>query len=162
MDTHSKNPYLNTEIVIELFPTFVFFAANFFWDFRVATFATLGATILATALGIGMHRRLPLIAIAASIITLCLLGASLLFDNEDFVKIRPTVGKLLFASALFAGMFVKPTFLERVLGTVLSMTTTGWTVLHASWIGFGVFRAVANEFVWRLAQTETWVWYKTL
>ena len=162
MAARSRSPYLNTELVIELFPAFVFFAVNFLWDFRTATVATLGATILAVVSGILLHRRLPLIAIAASVITLCLGGASLLFESEEFVKIRPTVGKLLFAAALFVGMFARPTFLERVLGTILSMTPRGWSVLHMSWIGFGVLRAAANEFVWRLMETDTWVWFNTV
>ena len=162
MVVKSKNPYLNSEIVVELLPTFVFFFVNYFWDFRTATIVTLIASVLAVAAGLILHRKLPLIAIAAAVITLCLGGASLIFDNEDFVKMRPTVGKLLFAAALFVGMYAKPTFLERVLGNILSISTKGWAVLHYSWIGFGLLRAAANEIVWRMAETDSWVLYKTL
>ena len=74
MAARSRSPYLNTELVIELFPAFVFFAVNLLWDFRTATVATLGATILAVVSGILLHRRLPLIAIAVVTVVVCCLG----------------------------------------------------------------------------------------
>ena len=154
--------YLNQEIIIELFPTVVFFLTNFVWGFRAATIAVIIATVISVALGYLLKKRVPLIAVATLAIVLSLGAASLYFNDETFVKVKPTVGKCLFASALLVGLLLKPSFLERVLSSQISLTAAGWRMLTYAWIAFALTTAIVNEVVWRNMSTDNWVLYKTI
>ena len=154
--------YLNQEIIIELFPTVVFFLTNFVWGFRAATIAVIIATIISVALGYLLKKRVPLIAVATLAIVLSLGAASFYFNDETFVKVKPTVGKCLFASALLVGLLLKPSFLERVLSSQISLTAAGWRMLTYAWIAFALTTAIVNEVVWRNMSTDNWVLYKTI
>ena len=153
--------FLSRTVLFELGPTLVFFATNAFWGLAAATAAVMAATLLAVALGIVLDRRVPVIALATLTIVLILGGASLVFDDETFIKIRPTVGSCLFALALLVGLLFKPSFLERALGIQLQLTMKGWRVLTGFWIAFALFLAAINELVWRTMPTDTWVSIKT-
>jgi intracellular septation protein len=153
--------YLNRHVLLELFPAAVFFVANWIWGLMPATAAVIAATLLAVALGLVLERRVPALAVATLAIVLLLGGAGLLLDDARFVKMKPTVGKLLFAAALAVGLAFRPSFLERALGAQLSLTPTGWRVLTFAWIGFALLTAAANEAVWRNLDSDTWVAVKT-
>ena len=154
--------YLNRQILLELSPTAVFFVVNYGWGLMPATAAVMAATFAAVGIGLALEGRVPTIAVVTLVIVLVLGGASLVFDSEVFIKIRPTVGNGLFAAALAAGLFFRPSFLVRALGRQLKLSDTGWRVLTLCWIGLALSLALLNEFVWRAMDTDTWVTFKTL
>ena len=153
--------FLNRNILLELAPTLVFFTVNFGWGLMPATAAVMLATLVAVAAGLWLNGRVPVIAVAALVIVLVLGGAGLLLNDEVFIKMKPTVGNGLFAIALLAGLFFRPSFLVRALGEQLKMNEQGWRVLTACWIGFALCLAGLNEIVWRTQETDTWVAFKT-
>ena len=154
--------YLNRQILLELSPTAVFFVVNYGWGLMPATAAVMAATFAAVGIGLALEGRVPTIAVVTLVIVLVLGGASLAFDSEVFIKIRPTVGNGLFAAALAAGLFFRPSFLVRALGRQLKLSDTGWRVLTLCWIGLALSLALLNEFVWRAMDTDTWVTFKTV
>ena len=154
--------YLNRQILLELSPTAVFFVVNYGWGLMPATAAVMAATFAAVGIGLALAGRVPTIAVVTLVIVLVLGGASLAFDSEVFIKIRPTVGNGLFAAALAAGLFFRPSFLVRALGRQLKLSDTGWRVLTLCWIGLALSLALLNEFVWRAMDTDTWVTFKTV
>lgn len=153
--------YLNRQILLELAPTLVFFVVNHGWGLMAATAAVMVATLAAVGLGLVLDGRVPAIAVVTLVIVLILGGASLVFDSEVFIKIKPTVGNCLFAAALAVGLRFRPSFLVRALGKQLKLSESGWRVLTASWIGFALSFAALNEIVWRSLDTDTWVAFKT-
>lgn len=153
--------YLDRHVVIELLPAAVFFAANAGWGFEAATIAGMAASLGAVLAGWLLERRIPLIALATLVVVLLLGGASLALDDVRFVKMKPTVGKTLFAAALAVGLAFRPSFLERALGRRLHLTPGGWRVLTYCWIAFALLTAALNELVWRSLGTDDWVAFKT-
>ena len=153
--------YLNRQILLELAPTLVFFVVNHGWGLMAATAAVMVATLAAVGLGLVLDGRVPAIAVVTLVIVLILGGASLVFDSEVFIKIKPTVGNCLFAAALVVGLRFRPSFLVRALGKQLKLSESGWRVLTTSWIGFALSFAALNEIVWRSLDTDTWVAFKT-
>lgn len=153
--------YLNRHILLELAPSLVFFVVNFGWGLMTATAAVMVATLAAVGIGLALERRVPTIAVVTLAIVLALGGASLIFDSEVFIKVKPTVGNGLFATALAIGLFFRPSFLVRALGNQLKLSDPGWQVLTLCWIGFALIFAVLNEIVWRTLDTDTWVAFKT-
>jgi intracellular septation protein len=151
--------YLNRHILLELCPAAVFFAVNYGWGLMAATVAVLAAT--SAAVGLVTERRVPILAVVTLVLVFLLGCASLAFDDAVFIKIKPTVGKCLFAAALAIGLLFRPSFLVRALGNQLRLTDKGWRVLTICWIGFALFVAALNEVVWRNTVTDTWVAFST-
>ena len=153
--------YLNRHILLELFPAAVFFVVNFGWGLMPATAAVMVASLAVTGIGLAVEGRIPVLAVVTLCLVLLLGGASLVFDNEFFIKIKPTVGNCLFAAALALGLFFRPSFLARALGSQVKLTESGWRILTFCWIVFALCLAVLNEIVWRTMDTDTWVAVRT-
>jgi len=154
--------YLNLEIFLELFPTLIFFFVFRLWDFQTAVITSIIVTLISTAISLIKLGKLPLLAISSFGIFTILAGLTLYFQDETFVKMKPTIGKTLFALMLFGGLFAKPSFLYRALHLQLKLTERGWIVLTFFWIAFALSLACLNELVWRNFSTDAWVSFKTL
>jgi intracellular septation protein len=87
-------------------------------------------------------------------------GLTVWLQDETFIKVKPTIVNLLFASILGLGLLTGRLFLKMVLDSALALSDTGWLIMTRAWIGFFVFLAVLNEIVWRTVSTDTWVTFK--
>jgi intracellular septation protein len=88
-------------------------------------------------------------------------GLSVWLNDERFFKMKPTIIYLLFAAILGAGLLRGRSLLAAVMGTALPLTDAGWRQLTLRLTVFFLALAAANEAVWRLMSTETWVTFKT-
>jgi intracellular septation protein len=152
--------YLNRHILFEIAPGIVFFVVNYGWGLMWATLAVLLATVVFTSLGIAIERRLPVFPTVTLILVLILGGATLVFQNEQFIKMKPTVGSCLFAAALAFGLFLRRNLLARALEGQIYLSDQGWRVLTLRWVLFALALAMTNEIVWRTFDTDTWVAFK--
>lgn len=85
-------------------------------------------------------------------------GLTLYFDNEQFIKVKPTITNLLFATVLLGGYVFKKLYLKTLLGFAMPpLEDKGWKVLTINWGLFFIFLAVLNEVFWRSFSTETWL-----
>lgn len=157
-----KERYLNRHMLFEVTPAVVFFIANSAAGIMVATVALIAATVICTALSWYSSRRVPVFPVVGLILVLGLGGATLVLDDDAFVKMKSTVGSVLFACIVGGGMRLDPPLLKRALGTLVLLTDRGWKVLAWRWIGFSLVLAGANEAVWRTQTTDDWVLYKTV
>jgi intracellular septation protein len=154
--------FADRHVIAELAPALIFFATNLGWGITFATIAAMVATALAVAFEYFTAQRLPWIAIATLAIVLIMGSMSLVLDDVRLVKMKPTVGKLLFAAVLVVGLAFRPMFLQRALGRLLYLTDRGWHVLTFLWVAFALAQAAANEVVWRYSSTDTWVLFKLI
>ncbi len=154
--------------VLEAGPLLLFFLAywmgnkyagegeGIYWATGSAIFASLVA-VAAYWFKLG---RVP----AAPLITFLVVGVfggiTLFLHDPDFVKMKPTAVYLLFAGALFGGLYMGKLFLRGVFGEVFSLTDQGWRVLTIRWGWFFVTMAVVNELVWRNMSEGAWVNFK--
>ena len=127
-----RERYLNRAMQLEFAPIAVFFLVNWLWGLMAATAAVMAATVLCVALGWRLERRIPVFGIVTVALVVVMGGLTLVFDDADFIKVKPTVGKLLFALALLVGMHLRPSMLERALGTMVFLSARGWRVLQGA------------------------------
>ncbi len=106
-----------------------------------------------------MDRQVPFIALATVALSITLLTVGIVLDDESYIKIRPTIGSVAFATIVAIGFAFRPSILERSLGYKLTMTPTGWTLLHLGWIGLALSLAMLNELVRRNTSTDLWATY---
>jgi intracellular septation protein len=126
----------------------------------VATAVFMVAILVALAVSYALTRRLPTMAIVSAVIVVVFGGATLVFQNDTFIKMKPTIIYLLFAGTLFGGMVMKKPLLAIVFDRIFLLTDEGWRKLTIRWTLYFVAMAVLNEIVWRSVSTDTWVTFK--
>ena len=87
-------------------------------------------------------------------------GLTLFFEDEFFIKIKPTVISGLLALILLAGQLLGKQPMRALLGRQVSLTSVGWNYLCAVWITMFAVTAIANEIAWRSLSTDAWVTFK--
>jgi intracellular septation protein len=126
----------------------------------VATAVFMVAIVVALAVSYALTRHLPLMALVSAAVVVVFGGATLLLQNETFIKLKPTIIYLLFAGTLFGGLVFRKSLLAMVFDQVFRLTDEGWRRLTVRWALFFLALAVLNEIVWRTLSTDTWVTFK--
>jgi intracellular septation protein len=147
---------------IEYGPVIIFFLTWLVKGIFVATGALMIATLLSVATSWILMKRVPpmLLVTAAFVMTF---GALTIYLNDaTFIKMKPTILYVLFASILAVGLVWRKPMLKTLFGEVFRMKDEGWRLLTYRFIGFFAFLAVMNEIVWRNFSEATWMGFKSV
>ncbi|MDB5796229.1 MAG: septation protein [Paucimonas sp.] len=88
-------------------------------------------------------------------------GATIWFNNETFIKWKPTVLYWCFATALLVARYAMQRNLMRsMMGKQLSLPDPVWDKLNSAWTLFFVFMGIVNLFVAYNFSTAAWVNFK--
>ena len=85
---------------------------------------------------------------------------TLYFDNNLFIKLKPTIVNCLFGSALLGGLAFGRSLLSVLLDSALQLDETGWRKLTFRWGVFFFVLAGLNEIVWRTQSDLFWSGFK--
>ena len=107
-----------------------------------------------------LEGKLPTMPLVSAVIVLVMGGATLYLQDEDFIKLKPTLLYGLFAGVLLGGQLMGKPLLKPLLGSALELKDAGWRALTWRWVGFFVFMAVLNEVLRRVLTTDQWVSFK--
>jgi intracellular septation protein len=125
-----------------------------------ATAAFIPAVLLALAISYAMTRHLPVMPMVTAIIVVVFGGATLILQDELFIKLKPTIIYVLFGTVLLGGLVFKKPLLGMMFDSVFNLTEEGWRKLTLRWALFFLALAVLNEIVWRTQTTDVWVSFK--
>jgi intracellular septation protein len=125
-----------------------------------ATAAFIPAVLIALAIGYALTRHLPVMPLVTAIIVVVFGGATLILQDELFIKLKPTIIYVLFGVVLLGGLAFDKPLLGMVFDSVFNLTPEGWRKLTVRWALFFLALAVLNEIVWRTQSTDTWVAFK--
>ncbi|MFA5081573.1 MAG: septation protein A [Hydrogenophilaceae bacterium] len=88
-------------------------------------------------------------------------GATLLLQDENFIKWKPTVLYWLFALALGLGpVLFERNIIRMMMEKQISVPDPVWARLNLGWAGFFTVMGAANLFVAFNYSTDTWVDFK--
>jgi intracellular septation protein len=146
--------------VVDYGPLVVFFAVYLIWGLIPATGALMGATLIALVVSWTVSRTIPMMAVVTAAIVGVFGGLTLWFNDETFIKVKPTIVQALFAVVLLGGLLFKKPMLKYVLGKVWPIDDAGFFKLSFRFGLFFAAMAVLNEVVWRTQDTDTWVLFK--
>jgi intracellular septation protein len=149
------------KFVLELGPLALFFAAYSRLGIFAATGVLMACVVVTLAVSYAMLKRFPVMPLVTAVIVLIFGSLTLVFHDETLIKIKPTALYLLFAAALFAGIWLKKPLLKILFDGALHVTEEGWLKLTWRWGFFFLSLAVLNEVVWRTQSTDLWVKFKT-
>jgi intracellular septation protein len=157
-----------TKLGIEFGPLLLFFATNYgakkmigeesiYW----ATGVFMAATILAMLISRMKYKSIaPMLWVNGVVITL-FGGLTIALHDDRFIKVKPTMVNLIFATAIFGGMLFKQNVLKLALhNSFPPLKDETWHKLAIRWGLFFIFLAGINEFVWRSFSTDFWVNFK--
>ena len=149
-----------TKATIEYGPIAVFFTTFVLFDLFFATGALVVATIIAIVVGFVVQRRIAMVPLITGGVVFLFGGLTLYFQDETFIKMKPTIVQGLLASVLIGGLAVGRPLLKPLFSSAWRLNDRGWTLLTWRFAGFFVAMALLNELVWRTQSTEFWVTYK--
>lgn len=155
---------------LELGPLVVFFLANakadaiFGNDPAENIFYATGIFMVAITLSLGISytkfRRVPTMPLVTGAFVLIFGTLTLVLQDEIFIKIKPTLVNLLFATGLLTAAYLKKPLMKQLFDGAFHITDEGWMVLTVRWGLFFILLAAINEIVWRNFSTEFWVSFK--
>ena len=148
------------KILIDIGPLAVFFIFYTRSGLQASILPLMIATVIAVLFSYILEKKIPIMPTVGAGIVLVFGGLTIYFDNEVFIKMKPTIINLVFAVILYGGMLIKKPFLKILLGAALKLEEEGWRILTNRWIGFFIALAILNEIVWRTQSTDIWVNFK--
>jgi intracellular septation protein len=125
-----------------------------------ATAVFIPAILIALAISYALTRHLPVMPVVTAIIVVVFGGATLILQDEQFIKIKPTIVYVLFGGVLLGGLAFGKPLLGMVFDSVFHLTPEGWRKLTLRWALFFLALAVVNEAIWRTQSTDFWVNFK--
>jgi intracellular septation protein len=148
------------KFLFDLFPVILFFVAFKVTGIYVATGVAIAATFLQVGWLALRGRKIDPMLWASLGIIVVFGGATLLLQDETFIKWKPTVLYWLFAVVLAGGALAGKNFLRVLLKQQMQLPEEVWTRLTWSWAGFFLFMGAANLVVALNFSTDTWVDFK--
>lgn len=170
----SKNPLI--KLALELGPLVIFFFVNargtglmerypslavFHEPIFLATavfMVAISISLVASRLYLG---KLPIMPLVSGVVVLFFGALTLWLQDDLFIKIKPTIVNMLFATVLLGGLWgFRLSLLSYVFDDAFKLKPEGWRILTLRWGLFFIFLAVLNEVVWRTQTTDFWVAFK--
>lgn len=148
------------KFLVELGPLVVFFLTNARLGIYYGTGAFMAATLVSLAVSRVMLGKIPTMPLVTAVFVFVFGGLTLYLQDDQFIKVKPTIVNGLFAAILFGGLWGGKIFLKTVFGDVMRLTEEGWQKLTLRWGVFFVVLAVLNEIIWRNFSTDAWVNFK--
>jgi len=118
------------------------------------------AVVVAMAASYVVTRHVPVMAIVTAVIVLVFGTLTLVLHDETFIKMKPTIVYLLFASVLGGGLLFGRSFIAVLFDQMFNLTPQGWRILTMRWAIWFLAMAVLNEIIWRTQSTDFWVAFK--
>ena len=149
------------KFLFDLFPVILFFIAFKVSGIYVATAVAIVATFAQIGWLLARGRKVDTMLWVSLVIIVVFGGATLLLQDETFIKWKPTVLYWLFGAVLAgATLFFRKNLIRKLMEEQISLPDRVWGQLNASWIGFFAVMGVANLYVAFSFSTDIWVNFK--
>jgi intracellular septation protein len=149
------------KLLLDFFPIVLFFGAFKIWGIFVATTVAIVATLLQLAwMRYRTGRTEPMQWLSLGVIVL-FGGATLIAQDETFIKWKPTVLYWAMGGALLVGqVFFRRNWLQSLMKNQMALPDHAWGVMLWSWCGFFALMGALNLWVAYHFDTDTWVNFK--
>jgi len=125
-----------------------------------AIYIATGLFIAATLIAIGYckwkHGRIPPVLIVTGVLVTVFGGLTIALHDETFIRIKPTVVYLFYATAIFFSLIIGQNIWRLLFRHVFTLPDRVWNVLAIRWACFFVFMAIVNEII-RTQYPDFWV-----
>ena len=149
------------KLLIDFFPIALFFAVFKLWGIYPATAVAIVATIVQIAyLRFKLGKVEPMQWVSLGVIVL-FGGATLLAQDEIFIKWKPTVLYWLMGAALLVGqLLLRKNLIKSLMGGQVQLPDHAWNTLNWAWSGYFAAMGGLNLWIAYHFDTDTWVNFK--
>jgi len=147
------------QLIADYFPLILFFLAFKWQGIMVATAVAIAASVVQIA-WFKWKGKVSVVHWLSLAIIVVFGGATLILQDEVFIKWKPSVLYGAFAAVLATGKLVFGRDLIGYLLKDITLPSAVWSRVTWSWTGFFVAMATLNWYVAFHFTTETWVNFK--
>ena len=159
---YNKYPILiMMKFLFDIFPVILFFWAFKVYDIFIATAIAIAATI--AQIGWLWFRQHKIDKMMWSNLAIIIIfgGATLVSQDETFIKWKPTVLYWLIATVLLiSNLIFRKNLIKAMLEKQIILPPTIWNKLNLSWIFFFLIMGCINLYVAFNFPLDTWVTFK--
>jgi intracellular septation protein len=149
------------KFLFDIFPIVLFFIAFKIFGIYVATAVAIGATFLQIGWTWVRHRKVDNLMWVSLAVIVVFGGATLLLQDETFIKLKPTVLYWLFAAVLTVSMLAfRKNLVRAMMEAQVTLPEAVWGRLLVSWITFFALMGALNLVVAYNFSTDAWVNFK--
>ena len=144
----------------EIIPISGFFISAQHYNLITAAIISLILSLMVILTFYLYEKRVSKFQIFSIFMSALLTSAAYLLDNENFIKIQPTIITGFFSFVLLAGLLYKQSMMKHFFGSQFFLTDQTWYKLSFRWGLFFLFLTIINEITWRQLDTEDWIFVK--
>jgi len=145
----------------DLLPILAFFIVYKKFDIFYATAAAIIITILQVLYSYLTSKKVEKVQIINLVVILVFGGMTILFQNETFIKWKPSVLYWVFGAILiFSKVVLKINLIQKFLSKQVMLPTTDWDSLNVHWILFFLLMGFINIYIAYVYSLDTWVNFK--
>lgn len=148
------------KLLLEFGPIVVFFATYKQANIFVATLWMVVVTVVSLIFSYLIDKRISMPLLISGSILLVSGSITLLSGDAMYIKMKPTIVYLVFASILSIGVMNEKPFIKAILSHAFQMDDKHWLVLGKRFAGYFFMMAAVNEFIWRNFSEGFWVNFK--
>lgn len=149
------------KFLFDLFPVILFFLAFKLYDIFIATAVAIAAAIAQIGWLWFRHRQIDKMMWVNLAIIVIFGGATLISQDETFIKWKPTVLYWLIAAVLLGSHVIfKKNLIQSMLEKQMVLPPLIWGRLNWSWVGFFLVMGCINLYVAFSFPLDTWVSFK--
>ena len=127
----------------------------------LATIVVIAATIAQIAWVHFRHGKVDKMLWVSLVLVSVFGGMTLIFQDETFIKWKPTILYWVFAGSMaFAALVLKKNPIKAMLGEQMTLPEPVWGKVNLSWIVFFLFMGILNLVIAFNFSTDTWVNFK--
>lgn len=128
------------KLVFDLFPLILFFLAYRVFGIIVATGVAMAAVVAQVAWLRIRNQKIETMHIINLVVIIVFGGATILTENEVFIRWKPTILYWCFSAILFGSQFMsRKTAIEHVMGSQMELPGHVWRKMN---LGFALFTLV--------------------
>ncbi len=125
-----------------------------------ATICLVFTAIISLIISYILIKKISQIALFSTIILTIFGSLTAIFNDEIFIKIKPTIINLIFAIILIVSYLKKKPILAILFESQIQMSKQSWLTLSLRFGCYFIFLAILNEIIWRNFATDFWVNFK--
>ena len=144
----------------EIVPLSGFFIGTQYYSLIIAAIISLILGILVMLTFYILERRVSKFQIFGICMSALFTFFAYTFNDEEFVKIQPTIFNGFFSAVLLIGIFYKKAMMKQFFGSQFFLNNDTWHKLSLRWGLFFLFLTIINELAWRNLETQDWVFIK--
>lgn len=149
------------KFLFDFFPILLFFVAYKVFDIYTATAVAIAASFIQVGWFWLKHRRVEKMMIITLLMVTVLGGATLILQDETFIKWKPSVVNWAFGLAFLGSQFIgKKPIIQRMMEASVELPQKIWGRLNAAWSLFFISMGFLNLYIAYNFDTDTWVNFK--